>query len=102
MIKKLKSLKSGTIIRTVLQFLAYVNQIVALICQAAGVTDSKAYLWASAGITIVITIISYWYNNDWTNLAQLTGEAFDMVKDGKITKEELEEFLDNHKSEEGK
>ncbi len=89
-------LKAGTVIRTVLQVAVYLNQIVAIICQACNVTDSMAYLIVSAIFTIVITTITYWYNNDWSNLAKATGEIFDMVKDGKITKDELQKFIESH------
>lgn len=99
--QKLKSLDKGTIIRTVLQILVYINQIVALI----GNTTFAAtpwYQWTSLIVTILITAITYWYNNDWSNGALLVRDIFDMVKDGKITKEEIDNFINAHKKEEGK
>ena len=92
-----KKMKLGTIIRTILQVLTYINQIVAIVFQTIGKTDNPVYLWVSVIITVIVTTITYWYNNDWSNLAKTTGEVFDMVKDGKITKEELDNFINNHK-----
>lgn len=92
-----KKMKLGTIIRTILQVLTYINQIVAIVFQTIGKTDNPVYLWISVIITVIVTTITYWYNNDWSNLAKTTGEVFDMVKDGKITKEELDNFINNHK-----
>ncbi len=92
-----KKMKLGTIIRTILQVLTYINQIVAIVFQTIGKTDNPVYLWISVIITVIVTTITYWYNNDWSNLAKTTSEVFDMVKDGKITKEELDNFINNHK-----
>lgn len=96
-IEKIKSLKFGTILRTILQILAYANQIVAIIGRTS-YADAAWYQWLSIGITIAITILSYWYNNDWTKLAQMSGSVFDMLKDGKITKDELKDFINKHKN----
>ena len=96
-INKIKSLDKGTICRTVLQAAAYINQLVALI----GMTSfaaSPAYQWITFCVTIVVTAISYWYNNDWTNGALLVRDIFDMLSDGKITSEEIQEFVDKHKN----
>ena len=93
--KNIKSPKIGTIVRTILQVLAYANQIVALIGQTT-FASAVWYQWVSFGLTLAITIISYWYNNDWTNFAKVSSEIFDMLKDGKITEDEVKKFVDNH------
>lgn len=96
LIKKLKSLDKGTIFRTVMQFLAYVNQVVAVI----GNTSFASAMWyqiITVVLTIVTTAVSYWYNNDWTNFAHLSSDVFEMLKDGQITEEELKEFKEKHK-----
>lgn len=100
MLEKWKSLTLGTKLRTIAQLLAYINQIVALAGLSFGFIDAVWYQWVSFGLTLVVTILSYWYNNDWSKLAQTTGEIFDMTKDGKITSEELTEFVKNHSNTE--
>lgn len=101
-IEKLKSIKKSTLLRTVLQLLVYVNQLLILINQSP-MGNNPIYIWISFGVTILVTALNYWYNNDWTNLAQIAGSLFEMLKDGKITKEEVEEFLKNHnKPKDGK
>lgn len=95
-IEKLKSLDKGTILRTILQILTYANQVVALI----GRTTFASAMWyqiLSLILSIAISAITYWYNNDWTNGAMLARDVFDMVKDGKVTEDEVKEFLDKHK-----
>lgn len=85
----------GTVVRTILQVLAYINQIVALIGQTTFANQSW-YQWMSFGLTVTITLVSYWYNNDWTNFATLASDIFVMLKDGKITQDEIEEFIKKH------
>lgn len=97
--KKLKELKTDMILRTVLQVLAYINQAIAIIGQSS-FASAAWYQWLSLGLTVVITVVTYWYNNDWTNLAISTGDIYDMVKDGEITQEELNDFIEKHKKEE--
>lgn len=95
-IDKIKSLDKGTICRTILQIATYVNQVIALVGMTS-FASSPVYQWITFGVTLVVTAVSYWYNNDWTNFAQLAGEILDMLSDGKITKKELEEFIQKHK-----
>lgn len=98
-IDKLKTLKPRTIIFTIIQFLAYVNQVIAVLGQSSWASMAW-YQWASLIVTILITILTYWYNNDWSKLAQSTGDIYDMVKDGEITQTELEDFIKKHEKEE--
>ncbi len=97
-IEKLKSLDKGTVIRTVLQILVYINQIVALIGRTT-FANAVWYQWVTLGLTIAITGLSYWYNNDWSSIAQVTRDIFDMLEDGKITKEEIDEFIKKHRKD---
>lgn len=92
----LKKLDKGTICRTVLQILAYANQIVAIVGHTS-FASAAWYQWLTVIITIVTTAVTYWYNNDWTNFAHLSSDIFEMLKDGQITEEELKEFKEKHK-----
>lgn len=98
-IDKLKTLKPRTIVFTIIQFLAYVNQVIAVLGQSSWASMAW-YQWISLIVTILITILTYWYNNDWSKLAQSTGDIYDMVKDGEITQTELEDFIKKHEKEE--
>lgn len=95
-IEKLKTVKVSTWVRTVLQILVYINQFIALLGNQSFASELW-YQWVSFGLTIVITIITYWYNNDWTGFAQIAGDILDMLKDGKITTEEITAFIEKHK-----
>lgn len=94
-LEKIRKLDKGTIVRTILLVLGWANQIVAII----GSTSFASATWyqiVSVVLTVLISGITYWYNNDWTQGALLTRDLFDMLQDGKITKEEVEEFIAKH------
>jgi SPP1 family holin len=91
-ISKIKSLKASTIIRTILQILVYINQLLA-VCGTLPFAENIIYKWVSFALTVIITGASYWYNNDWTKFAQVAGDIFDMLKDGKITYDELSNLV---------
>lgn len=91
-------MKKGTIIRTIMQLLAYANQVIAIIGQTS-FAKSDIYLWISVGLTIVVTGISYWYNNDWTGRAKMASKVYDILKDGKVTEEEVQNFVDVFKED---
>ena len=93
----MKNIKKGTFIRTVLQILVYINQLIAVI-GSTSFASSPIYQWVSVIVTILITALTYWYDNDWTKEAQLCSDVFDMLKDGKITKEELQEFMNKYRN----
>lgn len=101
LIEKIKSLDKGTICRTILQIGAYANQLIAII-GATSFASSPVYQWITFGVTLIITGISFWYNNDYSGLAILVRDIFDMAKDGKITAEEIKEFVEKHKEQKNK
>lgn len=96
--EKFKMRDKGTILRTILLVLSIVNYILALIGKTCWGTG-PVYEWISFGVFLVMTLISYWYNNNWTGFASLAEDVFSMLSDGKITSEELTAFIAKHKSD---
>ena len=96
--EKFKMRDKGTIVRTILLVLSIANYILALIGKTCWGTG-PVYEWISFGIFLVMTLISYWYNNNWTGFASLAEDIFNMLSDGKITSEELTAFIAKHKSD---
>lgn len=94
--KWLKSLDKGTVLRTILQVLAYINQVVAIVGQSS-FAQSEWYQWLSIGVTFTITVITWWYNNDFTSAAQWGTKVLEALKDGKLTEDEVRELLDSKK-----
>lgn len=95
-IDKIKSLDKGTIIRTALLICAYINQIIALIGMTS-FASSPIYQTITVIITIAVSALTAWKNNDFTHLAQLTGALFSALKDGKIEEDEVQSLLDKAK-----
>lgn len=88
----------GTILRTVFLVLAFVNYVISIVSSTAwGVNDT--YQWVSFAAFALMVIVSYWYNNNWTGFASLAEDILNMLSDGKITSEELNEFIAKHKKE---
>jgi SPP1 family holin len=98
-IEKIKSLDKGTIIRTALLVCAYVNQIVALIGMTS-FASSPVYQTITVVVTIAISAITAWKNNDFTHLAQLAGAVLSALKDGKVDEGEVKALLDKAKENE--
>ena len=91
---KIKSLDKGTIIRSSLLILSFINQIIAII----GMTSFASALWyqiVSVIFTITVSAICAWKNNDFTKLAQLSGEVLKALKDKKLEEAEVEKLLEN-------
>lgn len=97
--KLFKDLKSGTIIRLIVQLLTYINNAIIIIAQTTGKCDNKVYLWVSFALTVIVTGASYWYDNDWSSLAKLTGKVYDAAKDGNISEDELNDLLNKESKE---
>lgn len=84
----------GTIIRTVLHWLSIANEIVAIIGQTS-FAAAEWYQWMSLGLVILFTALTWWYNEDFTKLAKMGSKVLDALKDGKITLDEVQHFLDD-------
>ena len=95
----LKSLSGGTVLRTVLQILVYINQFIAVLGKVEGFADSMVYQIISVVVTLIVTAVSYWFNNNWSKAAQLAQDFCDAIKDGEITEEEAKELLAKYKGE---
>ena len=94
-IQSFKKLDFAAKIRFILQILVYVNQAVIVL----GDLPFAKNLWyqvVSLVLTILITALTYWKNNDWTGLARVSGDVLDILKDGKVTPEEVQEFIEEH------
>ena len=92
-LKKLKSVDKGTIIRSAALVLAIINQVIAVI----GATSFASATWyqiVSIIATVLTALISAWENNDWTYFAKLGTKVLDALEDGKLTKEEVIEMLE--------
>lgn len=88
--------EKGTIVRSGLQALAYINQFIAIIGQSS-FANAAWYQWVSLIVTFLITALNWWENNDFTAFAKLAGKVLDALEDGKITEDEVKKILKGNK-----
>lgn len=95
-IKSFNDLDLKAKVRLLLQIFVYINQVVLVLGQTP-LSDNQVYQIVSLVLTILITMLTYWKNNDWTGMAKTAGKVLDVLKDGEVTEEEVNEFITSHK-----
>lgn len=96
--EKFKMRDKGTILRTIFLILSLINYVISMVGKKYWGSGS-IYEYVSFGIFVLMVIISYWYNNNWTGFASIADDIFNMLSDGKITEEEIIEFRNKHKKD---
>lgn len=96
--EKFKMRDKGTILRTIFLILSLINYVISIVGKKYWGSGS-IYEYVSFGIFVLMVIISYWYNNNWTGFASIADDIFNMLADGKITEEEIIEFRNKHKKD---
>lgn len=95
--KQFNSLSLGGKIRFILQGLVWINQVLVLFGDMP-FGNTYTYKIISFILTIVITGITYWYNNDWTSMAKVGTQIYEIIKDGKVTEDEVVDFINSRKN----
>ena len=95
-LEKIKTLDLGTIFRSLLFILVYINQIVALI-GFNSFANSLVYQIITLACTLGISITCAIKNNNFTHLSQLAGKLVNALKDGKLNEEEINDLLNKAK-----
>jgi len=91
-------MKKSTIIRTITLIIALLNQCVAVFIHF-GITEDPTYQAITVIITTITATLSWYCNNDVTKCKVKTGNMTKMLKDNKITQEEVEELIKNHNNQ---
>ena len=96
--EKFKMRDKGTILRTIFLILSLINYVISMVGKKY-LGSGSIYEYVSFGIFVLMVVISYWYNNNWTGFASIADDIFNMLADGKITEEEIIEFRNKHKKD---
>lgn len=91
--------RKGSIIRAILQVLAIVNQIVAVLGKSS-FASADWYQWLSVGVLIAISLVNMWENVDITEFATFGTKLVDALQDGKVTLEEAKGLLEKQEEKE--
>lgn len=100
-IETLKKIPTKTYISIVMVAIAMANHILVAMGKPVLVIGEETITYA-VNTVIDILLIGYtaWKNNSVTKYAVLADSVLFMLRDGKISKEELEQFIEEHKSDE--
>lgn len=96
--EKFKMRDKGTILRTIFLILSLINYVISMVGKKYFGSGS-IYEYVSFGIFVLMVVISYWYNNNWTGFASIANDIFNRLADGKITEEEIIDFRNKHKKD---
>ena len=96
--EKFKMRDKGTILRTIFLILSLINYVISMVGKKYWGSGS-IYEHVSFGIFVLMVVISYWYNNNWTGFASIANDIFNRLADGKITEEEIIDFRNKHKKD---
>lgn len=96
--EKFKMRDKGTILRTIFLILSLINYVISMVGKKYWGYGS-IYEYVSFGIFVLMVVISYWYNNNWTGFASIANDIFNRLADGKITEEEIIDFRNKHKKD---
>lgn len=96
--EKFKMRDKGTILRTIFLILSLINYVISMVGKKY-LGSGSIYEYVSFGIFVLMVVISYWYNNNWTGFASIANDIFNRLSDGKITEEEIIEFRNKHKKD---
>lgn len=96
--EKFKMRDKGTILRTIFLILSLINYVISMVGKKY-LGSGSIYEYVSFGIFVLMVVISYWYNNNWTGFASIANDIFNRLADGKITEEEIIDFRNKHKKD---
>ena len=91
-----KNVKPSTYVRMIMSAIAVINYILTAINKPIiTLSNESVTLWVNIVLMAVFTLYPMWKNNSLSKIAQLADEGMRVLKDGKITEEEYENFIKN-------
>lgn len=97
----IKNIKPHTWISLVMVIIAIVNYaLTAMGKPIINIGEDQITYVVNMVMNIAFIIYPAWKNNSFTDNAQIADEVLYALRDGKISKDELEAFIANHKSDE--
>lgn len=101
MFEAIKKIKPHTWVSIVMVIVVIINYIlVALGKPAIDLGEEEITYFVNTVINILFIGYTAYKNNSFTQNAQMADEILYALRDGKITKQELEDFIEDHKNPE--
>lgn len=96
-----KNIQPHTYVSIIMIVLVIINQILLSLGKPMiDCGEDAITYWVNIVFNIVGIVYPAWKNNSFTELAQYADSTLTALRDGKITKEELEAFIDENKKSE--
>lgn len=91
-----KNVKPSTIVRLIVLIISLVNLVLSIFgtYQIPGLTDSQQESLAVI-ITVIVSAISYWYNNSWSENATAADKVLGLLKNSDVSIDDLISVVDN-------
>ena len=87
----MSSIKTDTIIRTVVLGISLINQIIVMCgLNPLPFADDEIYAFVSTLVTVAVSIWSWWKNNSFTKAAQAADDVKSAIKSGTVSAGEVE------------
>lgn len=100
-IETLKKIKPHTYVSIVMVIIAIVNYVlIAMGKPAINLGEEAITYGVNTVLNLVFIAYPMWKNNSITENALIADDLLFMLRDGKIDKSELEQFIEEHKSDE--
>lgn len=100
-IETLKKIKPHTYVSIVMVIIAIVNYVLIAIGKPVINLEEEAITYGvNTVLNLVFIAYPMWKNNSITENALIADDLLFMLRDGKIDKSELEQFIEEHKSDE--
>lgn len=97
----IKNIQPHTYVSIIMIILVIINQILLSLGKPIiDLGEDTITYWVNTVINIIGIVYPAWKNNSFTDLAQYADDVLSALRDGKITKEELEAFIDENKKSE--
>lgn len=96
----LKDVKPHTYVSIVMILVVIINQCLTLMGQPLiNFGEDQITFWVNTALNLIGILYPAWKNQSFSSLAQYGDTILYMLRDGKITTDELEEFIKRYKEE---
>ena len=92
----LKNVQPTTIVRLLVLIISLINLVLSIFgtYQIPGLSESEQESLAVV-ITAIASVVSYWYNNSWSENATTADKILTMLKNSDVTIDDLIDITDN-------
>lgn len=90
----LKNIKPATIVRLIVLAISIINLFASIVCdyRIPGLSQAQQEQLAVL-ISVVVSVISYWYNNSWSANATTADKVLQVIKNAEMTADDMDTIV---------